>query len=712
MRFSTRLFLAISSASVVAGVGLGASLYRLERKQKETDFAQNYEDRGELLAVALNSLEESAAQSGMNAARQVRDELDASKGRGVSQERLKKVASLHHDVALISLVNSSGKFTDSTGMLLKRSLFDLCPDYRNLITGTNEADRTPFVPDLIEVPGGSETGVVSLFTLIPMTGRQGVIDVGVRFTGVQKILKELAQSDPDLLKVSLYSPTGILLGEIQSGDSTNLKSEPHVYRQQVKSSVKRCCECEHRGLSKPGEPFHYDLVLTVSPERLYSELSELRNKFLIGFVALLLLSLALAAALASYLAKRLESLSSGISEITENTDFSRRLPVREASQDEIDALSSRFNGMLDALQTSQKKILDAQAHEARAMIASQVAHDIRSPLTSMSLALDQLKLVAAPEILELLKYGIQRVSQVAGKLTHKKSDGPAVDATEVPRLTLLDEILRGTVSEQSLDRERAARLDSEKLLKAPIWTVVQVGELQTALSNILNNAFEATPAPGRVELSSQLSSDQTELLIDIVDQGKGIPLELVAKIFDRGVSVDKPQGSGLGLFQARQAVQWSGGKIEVTSQLGQGTRFRIHLPVEKAPDFVASTIPIPKGSLVAVLDDDPSILAIWKSKFQAFGADIEVQYFASPTQYKLSRPKDETQFPGILICDHQMGDAELRGLAQLKLSAQPERGYLCTSLYDSAEIQNGLRSQGLKLIPKPWLSVLKLQILD
>ena len=134
--------------------------------------------------------------------------------------------------------------------------------------------------------------------------------------------------------------------------------------------------------------------------------------------------------------------------------------------------------------------------------------------------------------------------------------------------------------------------------------------------------------------------------------------------------------------------------------------------MEKTPDFVAGLIQIPAGSLVSVLDDDASILAIWKAKFQSLGGKVQVQYFASPTQFKASRPQGEAQYPGILICDHQMGEAELRGLAQLKLSAARDRGYLCTSLYDSAEIQNALRSQGFKLIPKPFLSSLEVTISD
>ena len=139
------------------------------------------------------------------------------------------------------------------------------------------------------------------------------------------------------------------------------------------------------------------------------------------------------------------------------------------------------------------------------------------------------------------------------------------------------------------------------------------GQLSQVFMNILANAVdmfdelaedqkEGSLPPPQITISTRLTADQ-QVLIDMSDNGKGIPEDMCAKIFDRNFTTKTVgKGTGLGLAIAHQVVtEKHGGHLEVCSQVGQGTQFSIALPVHgdtpaaDAPENTASgqICPIP-----------------------------------------------------------------------------------------------------------------------
>ena len=116
-------------------------------------------------------------------------------------------------------------------------------------------------------------------------------------------------------------------------------------------------------------------------------------------------------------------------------------------------------------------------------------------------------------------------------------------------------------------------------------TVVSQGDrelLQQALKNLINNAYQYTPAGGKVSLTLLIKSRQG--IIGIEDNGIGIPPDDLPRIFDRFYRVDVARsretgGFGLGLAIAQQIIQAHNGQITVESSLGKGTKFKIFLPI-------------------------------------------------------------------------------------------------------------------------------------
>jgi signal transduction histidine kinase len=109
------------------------------------------------------------------------------------------------------------------------------------------------------------------------------------------------------------------------------------------------------------------------------------------------------------------------------------------------------------------------------------------------------------------------------------------------------------------------------------------GALRQVLFSLVTNAIEASPPEGIVRLGMVL--DSQELVVSISDQGNGIPRELRSRIFEPFFSTKIGKGAegglGLGLPTARQLTEVLGGVLDYESECGNGTVFRIHLPLAR-----------------------------------------------------------------------------------------------------------------------------------
>jgi signal transduction histidine kinase len=112
--------------------------------------------------------------------------------------------------------------------------------------------------------------------------------------------------------------------------------------------------------------------------------------------------------------------------------------------------------------------------------------------------------------------------------------------------------------------------------------------MRRVLNNLLSNAIKYSPAGGEilVRACTVLSADDPErLVIEVADHGIGVPAADLPHIFERhhrgGNAVASASGSGLGLAGVLAIVQQHGGSVEVESEEGVGTTFRLYVPVER-----------------------------------------------------------------------------------------------------------------------------------
>ena len=210
-------------------------------------------------------------------------------------------------------------------------------------------------------------------------------------------------------------------------------------------------------------------------------------------------------------------------------------------------------------------------------ITAGVAHEVKNPLNSMRIWLENLK-ASLPDVdglplqaVRVLDNEIDRLDSVVKRF---------LDFTRPPEMhqeeSSLKELLEGVLAVERPEFDKAG-IKVEARLDADVPSVlVDQPLLQQALLNLFVNALEAMPGGGQLFVSLHRRGEMAEM--EIRDTGRGIAPEHRQRIFQLFFTT-RPGGSGIGLASAFRTVQLHNGSIEFVSEVGRGTAFRITLPL-------------------------------------------------------------------------------------------------------------------------------------
>ena len=209
-------------------------------------------------------------------------------------------------------------------------------------------------------------------------------------------------------------------------------------------------------------------------------------------------------------------------------------------------------------------------------LASGVAHEVRNPLNAISLIVQRLEREFVPtqrgeefnKFIRIVLDEVQRVDRIVKQFLGLARP-PKLQPQEFELDGLLEKIL-----EIITPQARLKGLDVERAIEAIGPIKADPEQLEQALLNLLGNAIEATTR-GHVLLAAHPLDGAVELVVE--DTGMGIPVENMERIFDLYFTT-KQEGTGLGLGLAHRIISEHGGRIDVQSLVGAGTRFTIHLP--------------------------------------------------------------------------------------------------------------------------------------
>jgi two-component system NtrC family sensor kinase len=348
-------------------------------------------------------------------------------------------------------------------------------------------------------------------------------------------------------------------------------------------------------------------------------------------------------------------------------------------------------------------------------LAAGVAHEINNPLAYVSsnlsfiaeqLARDELDPATRTELREAVLESLEGAGRVRGIVQDLKffarADDEALGPVDVHR------VIQGALRIVRNEVQHRARITRALEPVPPVrGSEARLGQV---IVNLLVNAIQALPADRPVEqntlrVATRLEGDQVH--IEVEDNGQGMTPEVQQHIFDPFFTT-KPigVGTGLGLSISNSLIQIMGGWIEVHSTLGQGSTFRLVLPVfmgqDEAPEQPAKPV---SGSLsprgrVLLIDDEPSVGAAVRRLLRGLH---EVHALRDPREALRLIVRGERY--DAILCDvmmHEMSGVQfLQELERVAPELARRTGLMSGGVFD-AQAREFIQSRSLECLPKPF----------
>lgn len=333
-----------------------------------------------------------------------------------------------------------------------------------------------------------------------------------------------------------------------------------------------------------GSPKRWGSIkIGLSMEEMRAENQRTRLRMILIGCAGLLLGIMGANLLARRITGPLKKLVEGTVKISKG-NFSQKIDIH--SQDEIGNLAQSFNKMSHQLlltkrsiDAANKKLIQAEKLASIGRLSASIAHEIRNPLTSVKLNIQ--KVLESKQLnkiekdhLGISQEGIRQIETFIKEL---------LNFARVSELNLdffsIEQIIDSSLKMMADSLEmKKIRLEKDFPEKLPL-IYVDGDKLRQVFLNILRNACEAVEERGKIKISLSLEKDHSgkKIVIEISDDGCGIPAEDLENIFEPFYTT-KTSGIGLGLANARKIIESHEGTIKVKEQKGKGSTFVTIMP--------------------------------------------------------------------------------------------------------------------------------------
>lgn len=321
-----------------------------------------------------------------------------------------------------------------------------------------------------------------------------------------------------------------------------------------------------------------DMERVISQERRYVN-RLIRESKIYHFVALggiVTLSILTVLFLIFNIYRPLKSIETGIHKIVEG-DY-KNIPA-VSSGDEFGSLVASLNTMIDELQNRSDQLVQSEKMASLGTLTSGVAHELNNPLnnisTSVQILLEELE-EAEPEyqreLLTETEGQIQRARDIVKALLEFSRDR-AFGLKQVYFRKVVDGTLK------LIKGEMPANVQIEVEVPDDIQVAMDSRRIEQVLINLTINSIQAMEDGGTLRIRAGREENRSEFFFEVSDTGKGIPQQEIGKIFDPFFTTkDVGKGSGLGLSVSHGIIQQHGGRIEVKSEVDQGTVFTVYLP--------------------------------------------------------------------------------------------------------------------------------------
>ena len=248
------------------------------------------------------------------------------------------------------------------------------------------------------------------------------------------------------------------------------------------------------------------------------------------------------------------------------------VPLSDADFDLLKTIANQTAGMLLNLRLSER-LRQAKEIEVLQTMAAFLMHDLKNLASSLSLTMKNLPIhFDNPEFrndaLKIVQQSVNKVNSLCGHLSMLSQK---IELKKVE--TDLNELIASSLACLNGSNTVSISKDLQPVPKL----MIDPEQVQKVLMNLILNANEALGNAGEIRVATQKSDGWA--IVSVRDNGCGMTKEFIEKSLFRPFKTTKKQGMGIGLFQSKMIVEAHQGRIEVESEEGRGTRFRVFLPL-------------------------------------------------------------------------------------------------------------------------------------
>ncbi len=270
-------------------------------------------------------------------------------------------------------------------------------------------------------------------------------------------------------------------------------------------------------------------------------------------------------AMGNKLAEPLENLSSELGSFSKSDDLSKI--KLDSKIREIYQIKEKLQSLSKRIQVQEVKIKEKEKAQAINKLALQIAHDIKSPLDVLAMV-TQSGMANSEEGVELIEMATNRLFNISEDLLASNR--------KLKEITEITSAVQNIIQEKKvISNNICFTFDSnvdDSIVK------MDESNFSRVFSNLLNNAIEAIEdRAGEINIRIEKRNEFVDL--EIRDNGKGIPKNILEKILKEHISYGKKKGNGLGLKHAIETIKSVGGTFHILSNPGLGTSTRFSLPV-------------------------------------------------------------------------------------------------------------------------------------
>ena len=316
----------------------------------------------------------------------------------------------------------------------------------------------------------------------------------------------------------------------------------------------------------------------LSDRKIGAEVSDFIGMLASLYVFLLLITLVVTLLLARSIIRPLSLISEKI-RLLKLEDKNQPLEYAGEAGDELSGLIGEYNRMVDKLEDSKVQLVRLEREGAWREMARQVAHDIKNPLTTMKLSMQQLERVSnnPEQAAAYLRKAITRLIEQIDSLAQIASEFSMFANLDIRQKSdmVVNEVVESVYDLFSEQKNVALDL---KIPEERFHILGDKNHLIRVFNNLVINAIQAIPSDREGKIHVSLLRQNNLAVIKISDNGGGIPPEIVERVFEPNFTT-KTSGSGLGLAICKKIIEAHDGNIRFETRENEGTDFFVEMPI-------------------------------------------------------------------------------------------------------------------------------------